>query len=63
MNESDFQRVYIYPIYPRESKLYSDQEFVCIGNRNIGGSHLNAFYIKNNKSFYFDSFDGQPDSL
>ena len=30
MNESDLQRVYKYPIYPRDSKLYSDKGFVNI---------------------------------
>ena len=25
MNESDLQRVYKYPVYPRDSKLYSDK--------------------------------------
>ena len=27
MNESQLQRVYNYPIYPRDSKLYSDKGF------------------------------------
>ena len=25
MNESELQRVYKYPIYPRDSKIYSDK--------------------------------------
>ena len=27
------------------------------------GSHWTAFYVKNNKSFYFDNFGGQPDKF
>ena len=25
------------------------------------GTHCTVFYVKNNKSYYFDSFGGQPD--
>ena len=61
MNESQLQRVYNYPIYPRDSKLYSDRGFVNIDNGSMGGTHWTCFYIKDNKSFYFDSFGVQPD--
>ena len=27
MSESNLQRVYIYPIYPRASKIFSDERF------------------------------------
>ena len=29
----------------------------------MGGSHWVAFIVKGNKSFYFDSFGGQPDKF
>ena len=63
MTESQLQRVYNYSIYPRDSKIYSDKGFVNIGNYQNGGSHWCAFYIKDNKSYYFDSFGGQPDKF
>ena len=63
MNESQLQRVYNYPIYPRDSKIYSDKGFINIDNGSQGGSHWTAFYIKNNKSYYFDSFGGAPDKF
>ena len=63
MNESQLQRVYNYPIYPRDSKIYSDKGFINIDNGSRGGSHWTAFYIKNNKSYYFDSFGGAPDKF
>ena len=63
MNESELQRVYNYPIYPRDSKIYSDKGFFNIDNGSMGGSHWTCFYVKNNKSFYFDSFGGQPDKF
>ena len=46
MNESQLQRVYNYPIYPRDSKIYSDKGFINIDNGSRGGSHWTAFYIK-----------------
>ena len=63
MNESQLQKIYNYPIYPRDSKIYSDEGFLNIGNYQNGGSHWCAFYIKDNKSYYFDSFGGQPDKF
>ena len=32
MNESQLQRIYNYPIYPRDSKIYSHRGFVKIDN-------------------------------
>ena len=61
MNESELQRNYKYPIYPRESKIYSDKGFISIANGSMGGGHLTCFYIKDKKSYYFDSFGGLPD--
>ena len=63
MNESQLQRVYIYPIYPRDSKIYSDKGFVNIDNGSQGGTHWVCFILKNNKSYYFDSFGGSPDKF
>ena len=63
MNESQLQNVYNYKIYPRDSKIITDKEFINIDNGSRGGSHWCAFYVKNNKSFYFDSFGGQPDKF
>ena len=39
MNESDLQRSYNYPIYPRDSKIYSEKGFVNIDNGFQGASH------------------------
>ena len=63
MNESQLQKIYNYPIYPRDSKIYSDKGFVNIDNGFRGGTHWCAFYVKDNKSFYFDSFGGAPDKF
>ena len=63
MNESELQRVYNYPIYPRDSKIYSEKCFIIIDDGFRGGSHWTAFYINNNKSYYFDSFGGTPDKF
>ena len=63
MNESDLQRVYIYNIYPRVSKINSVRGFVNIDNGSMGGSHLTCFLVKENKSYYFDSFGGQRDKF
>ena len=30
MNESQLQKIYNYPVYPRDSKIYSDRGFVTI---------------------------------
>ena len=63
MNEYQLQKIYNYPIYPRDSRIYSDRGFVNIDNGSMGGSHWVAFIVKDNKSFYFDSFGGQPDKF
>ena len=61
MNESQLQKVYNYPIYPRDSKIYSDRGFINIDSGSRGGTHWTCFIVKDNKSFYFDSFGGAPD--
>ena len=63
MNESQLQKIYIYPIHPRDFKIYSDTGFVNIDNGVRGGNHWTCFIIKDKKSYYFDSFDGQPDKF
>ena len=63
MSGSQLQNIYNYPIYPRDSKIYSDKGFVNIDNGQMGGTHWCVFYVKNKKSFYFDSFDCQPDKF
>ena len=52
MNESQLQKIYNYPIYPRGSKIYSNKRFVNIDNGSQGGTHWCSFYVKNNNSFY-----------
>ena len=63
MTESDLQRVCNCRIYPRDGKVYSDKRFVNIDNGSMGGSHWTCFYIKDHKSYYFDSFGVQPDKF
>ena len=63
MNESQLQSVYIHPIYPRDSKKYSDKGFVNIGGYFNAGSHWTCFIVKDNKSYYFDSFGVKPDKF
>ena len=63
MNESQLQKVYNYPIYPRETKIISDKGFINIDDGSQGGTHWTAFYIEDNKSFYFDGFGGAPDKF
>ena len=61
LNELEIQRVFNFPKYPRDSKKLSDKGFVNIDNGEIGGFHWTCFIVKDNKSFYFDSFGVQPD--
>ena len=63
LKESELQIVYKYPIYPRVSKIYSDKGLINIDNGSMGGSHWTCFYIEDKKSYYFDSFGGQPDKF
>ena len=63
MNESEIQKIYNYPLYPRDSKIYSDKGFVIIDNSSMGGTHWTVFYVKDKSSYYFDSFGGSPDNF
>ena len=46
MNESQLQKVCKYPIYPRDSKIYSDKGFVNIDNGSFLRYSLDLFYSK-----------------
>ena len=46
MNESELQKVYNYPIYPRDSKKYSEKGFVNIDDGSQRGSRWTCFYTK-----------------
>ena len=63
MKESVLQRVYNYNIYPRDSKIHTNKGFVNMDDASMNGSHWTCFYTKDNKSYYFDSFGGQPDKF
>ena len=63
MNETQLQKIYNYPIYSRDSKVYSDKGFVNIDNGSQGGSHWCCFIVKDNKSYYFDSFGAHADKF
>ena len=46
MNESQLQKVYNYPIYPRDSKIITDKGFVNIDNGSQGVTHWTWFIVK-----------------
>ena len=39
INESQLQKIYNLPIYPRDRNIYSDKRFVNIDNGRMGGTH------------------------
>ena len=63
MNERELQRVYNHNIYPRDSKVIPDRGFVKMDNGPQGGTYWTCYIVKDNKSYYFDSFRGQPDKF
>ena len=63
MNELQLQKIYNHPIYPRDSKIYSDRGFINKDDGSQGGTHWCCFIIKDNKSYYFDSYGGAPDKF
>ena len=63
MSESELQRAYIYPKYPKNFKIYSDKAFVNVDNGPEGGTHWTCFIVTNNISYYLDSLGGQPDTF
>ena len=62
-NESQLQKIYNYPIYPRDSKILTDKRFVNIDDGSQGVTHCTCFILKDNISYYFDSFGEQPDKF
>ena len=44
------------------SKILTDRGFVNFDNGEQSGTHWTCFIIKNKKSYYFDSFGGNPDN-
>ena len=46
MNESELQRIYNYPIYPRDSKICTNEGFVKIDNGQMGGTHWTCFFYQ-----------------
>ena len=40
--------------------MYSDKAFGKIDNGNLGGTQWLCFYMKDKKSYYFDSLGGGP---
>ena len=45
MNESELEKIYNYPIYPRDSKIHLDKGFVIIDDCRMGGTDW-TFYVK-----------------
>ena len=58
MNESQLLKIYKYPIYPRDKKIYCDKGFENFVDGSMNGTHRTCFIVKDNKSYYFDSFGG-----
>ena len=61
MNEPELQRVYKYHKYSKGSRLFSVRGLAEVDNGSEGGTHWTCFIIKENESYYFDSFGGGPD--
>ena len=61
MNERDLPRANKYNIYPKDFKIIIDLGFVNIDNGSQNGTHWTCFVVKDNTSYYFDSFGCQPD--
>ena len=59
----NYREFFCYPIYPRDSKTNSDKGFVSIDLGSQDGTHWVRFIVKDNKSFYYDSFGSQPDEF
>ena len=63
MNEPQLQKFHNYPIYPKDSKIYSDKGFINKDNGSQCATQGTCFIVTDEKSFYFDSFGGQPDKF
>ena len=49
INDSNFKKIYIYPIYPRDSEIHSDKRFVKFDNGQIFGVHWVYLLLKPTK--------------
>ena len=49
MTKSELQRVYIFPIYPRDSEITHNKGIVNADNGQLVGTHWTCFYKKGNK--------------
>ena len=63
MNESQLQKMYNYPLYPRDTKINSDKGFVNIDDGSMNATHWKCFKVKDQKPYYFDSFGARPDKF
>ena len=63
MNDHQLRKTFDYPIYRRDSKIFSDRGFVNIDNGSMGGTHWTCLIIKDNNSYHFQSVVGQPDTF
>ena len=63
MKESDLQRAFEIKKHPRDSLMTTNKRFVDLDTGQTGGTQWLAFYVKYKKSYYFDSFGGQPDKV
>ena len=62
-SEKELQTLDNIPMYPRDSKIYSDKRLINKDNGSMGRSRWTCFYVEINKSIFFDSFGGQPDKF
>ena len=60
MTENELKKVYISSVWPRDSSIYTKEEFFNIDNGRMRGTHWTCSYIKDIKA-YFDSFGGSRD--
>ena len=50
-------------LYDLEIQKKSDKGFANINNGQMGRTYWTCFIIKHNKSYYFESFGGEPDKF
>ena len=61
MIKNDLQRVFIYPIHPRDSKIFSGEGFIIFDDGQMGRTYRTSSIVKDN-TYYFGSI-GQPDKF
>ena len=59
----NYKDVIVIQYTPRDSKILSDKGFINVNDGRKGGTHWTCFIVKENKSYYFDSFGGAPDKF